>query len=190
MLEAKNDGIVGAVGISSHSALAIKSIVADQRIEVLHPMVNRDGIGVLDAGKAELIEILKQARLAGKGIYAMKPLGGGHLRNDAAAALQWLFKSGLVDSAAIGMTSFEEIDMNVAVARNEVISCEFAQKVAGQPRKLFINEMICQNCGACIEACQQKALKPGKEHPQIDGQRCVLCGYCAPECPKFAIRII
>ncbi|MEW6710532.1 MAG: 4Fe-4S binding protein [Candidatus Riflebacteria bacterium] len=55
---------------------------------------------------------------------------------------------------------------------------------------MFINEMICRNCGACIEACQQGALKPGEKSPKIDHSLCILCGYCAPKCPAFAIRII
>jgi len=50
--------------------------------------------------------------------------------------------------------------------------------------------MVCINCGACIRTCQQSALKPGEKTPQIDHQLCVLCGYCSPVCPKFAIRII
>ncbi|HAE38342.1 MAG TPA: aldo/keto reductase, partial [Candidatus Riflebacteria bacterium] len=42
----------------------------------------------------------------------------------------------------------------------------------------------------CVEACQQKALRPGEKTPAIDHASCILCGYCAPVCPKFAIRII
>lgn len=190
LLDAKKKGKVRAVGISSHSALFIEEIIKDERVEIIHPMINREGIGILDADLEKMKEILKNARANGKGIYAMKPLGGGHLRNDAAAALRWVFDSGLVDSAAVGMTSYEEIDMNIAVARHQKIDSVFAEKVAGQPRHLFINEMICENCGACIAACQQNALLKGEKHPQIIHRKCVLCGYCAPACPKFAIRIV
>ena len=190
LLEAKEQGLVRAIGASSHSARTISLLANDDRIEVLHPMINRDGIGILDASLDEMIEILARARTSGKGIYAMKPLGGGHLRNDAAAALRWLFDKKIVDAAAVGMTTFEEVDMNVAIAQNQSVESVFAARVAGQPRRLFINEMICKNCEACIKACQQLALKAGPKSPIIDHARCILCGYCAPECPSFAIRII
>lgn len=188
--EARELGLIKAIGASSHSALTIDLLANTAGIEVLHPMYNRDGIGILDATLAEMTDILKRARDRGIGIYAMKPLGGGHLRNDAAAALRWIFESQVVDSAVVGMTSCDEVDMNVAIVRDESVDAGFARKVAGRERRLFINGGLCQNCNACVETCQQKALRPGEKTPEIDHERCILCGYCAPVCPKFAIRII
>ena len=187
---AKEKGLIKAVGASSHSALTIDLLAQTEGIEVLHPMYNRDGIGILDATLAGMTAILKRAIAAGIGIYAMKPLGGGHLRNDAAAALRWLFAAQTVDSAVIGMTSCEEVEMNVAIARGASVDEEFARRVAGRERRLFINQGLCQNCNACVKACQQGALRPGEKAPIIDYELCILCGYCAPVCPKFAIRIV
>jgi len=188
--EARDNGLVKAVGASSHSALTVDLLAQTEGIEVLHPMYNRDGIGILDATLAEMTTILRRARDKGIGIYAMKPLGGGHLRNDAVAALRWLFASKVVDSAVVGMTSREEVGMNVGLARGEDISDEFARKVAGRKRMLFINSAICQNCNACVRTCQQNALCAGEKFPVVDHELCILCGYCAPVCPKFAIRIV
>ncbi|PKL45222.1 MAG: aldo/keto reductase [Candidatus Riflebacteria bacterium HGW-Riflebacteria-1] len=188
--EARERGLVKAIGASSHSALTVDLLANTAGIEVLHPMYNRDGIGILDASLAEMTDILKRARARGIGIYAMKPLGGGHLRNDAAAALHWIFASQVVDSAVVGMTSSDEVDMNVALVKDEPVDEGFARKVAGRERRLFINAGLCQNCNACVEACQQQALRPGEKTPAIDHESCILCGYCAPVCPKFAIRII
>lgn len=188
--EARENGLIRAVGASSHSALTIDLLANTEGIEILHPMYNRDGIGILDATLAEMTAILKRARTRGIGIYAMKPLGGGHLRNDAAAALRWLFASQVVDAAVVGMTSEDEIDMNVKIASDEAVDDDFARRVAGRTRRLFINEGVCQNCNACVRACQQHALSPGEKSPIIDHALCLLCGYCAPVCPKFAIRIV
>lgn len=188
--EARENGLIGAVGASSHSARTIDLLAGTEGIEVLHPMYNRDGIGILDASLDEMTDILKRARARGIGIYAMKPLGGGHLRKDAAAALRWLFAAQVVDSAVVGMTSRDEVDMNVKLARDESVDEDFARRVAGRERRLFINTGICINCNACVKTCQQGALSPGEKSPVIDYARCVLCGYCAPGCPKFAIRIV
>lgn len=188
--EAKANGKIKAIGASSHSAKTIKFLSEQDDIEVLHPMLNKDGIGILDASLEDMIAILKQARKNGKGIYAMKPLGGGHLTENADEALRWVFASGLVDAAAVGMSSKDEIDMNVAIAKGESVDKDFAKSIAGLPRKLFINTGICINCGACIKTCQQSALVAGEKHPTIIHEKCVLCGYCSPGCPKFALRII
>lgn len=190
LLEARDQGLIGSVGASSHSALTIDLLSQEPAVEILHPMYNRDGIGILDASLAEMTTFLKKARQNGKGIYAMKPLGGGQLRNDAGASLAWVFASGIVDAAVVGMTSENEIAMNVKIAMNETIDPEFARRVAGQPRRLFINTSLCVNCGACVKTCQQSALQPGEKTPRIEQRLCVLCGYCAPVCPKFAIRIV
>jgi aryl-alcohol dehydrogenase-like predicted oxidoreductase len=190
LIEAKKAGRIRSIGASSHSAKTIQYLVEKPEIEVLHPMLNMEGIGILDASLEEMSEFLRLAKKSGKGIYAMKPLGGGHLKGNAATALKWIFDSGLVDSVAVGMTTFEEVDMNIAVAQGKEIDPEFAERVCGQPRHLFINEMICENCGNCIKSCQQGAIIPGEKTPDVDHVKCVLCGYCAPECPKFAIRII
>ena len=188
--EAKDLGLIRAVGASSHSAHTVALLGKTDGVEVLHPMYNRDGIGILDASLEDMTTFLRQASAEGKGLYAMKPLGGGQLRNDAASSLFWVLNSGVVDAAVVGMTSIDEIDMNVEIAMNRQVTEEFARKVAGQARRLFINSMVCSNCGACIRACQQSALKPGEKSPVIDHERCVLCGYCAPVCPRFAIRIV
>ena len=190
LANAKESGKIRAIGASSHSAKTIEYLSEKSEIEVLHPMLNMEGIGILDASLDEMIEFLRRAKKNGKGIYAMKPLGGGHLKGNATSALRWIFDSELVDSVAVGMTTFEEIDMNIAIAQGKEIDHDFAARVCGQPRRLFINEMICVNCGSCIKSCQQGAIIAGEKTPVVDHSKCVLCGYCAPECPKFAIRII
>ncbi len=191
LAEAKKSGLIKAIGASSHSASTIRFLAENDAVEVLHPMYNRDGIGILDASLDEMTEILKFAKGKGRGIYAMKPLGGGHLARDARSALRWVFSSPVIDSVAIGMTSVAEVEMNVALAEGQEITDGAAAEVAGQIRHLFINHMICARCAACVQACQQQALSVNnKGAVEVDHGKCVLCGYCAPVCPKFAIRIV
>ncbi|GAG29100.1 unnamed protein product, partial [marine sediment metagenome] len=42
----------------------------------------------------------------------------------------------------------------------------------------------------CVDACAQGAMSLGEEKAEVDEELCILCGYCAAECPKFAMRVI
>ena len=190
LLKAKERGTIRAVGASSHSVRTIALMARDPRIELLHPIVNQGGFGIQDASLDELLNVLREAKQAGKGVYAMKPLGGGHLRNNVPEALQWLKTRPEVDSFTVGMTSTDEVDMNVSILCGSPLSPELEKRVTTQSRRLFINEFLCKGCGSCIEACEHKAIHLAQGKASSDTEHCVLCGYCAPECPHFAIRII
>ena len=44
-------------------------------------------------------------------------------------------------------------------------------------------------CGRCAEVCPQEAMRLEDDRARPDPEKCILCGYCVPECPKFAIRM-
>lgn len=188
--EQKARGRIRAVGASTHSYFALKRLIEDPDIEILHPIFNISGIGMIDSGLQEMTEALGKARKSGKGIYAMKPLGGGHLRSNAAAALKWIFRHPMIDSAVVGMTSENEISMNAALARGDSVDEDEIDAALRQPRKLFINRSLCRLCGKCIETCHQSALKICDGKVEINHDLCLLCGYCVKSCPTFSIRVI
>ena len=190
LLEAKARGWIRAIGASSHAVGTIGFLVGQREIEILHPIVNKGGFGVLDATLEQMLHILADARRRGIGIYAMKPLGGGHLRHQAAEALAWILERPEVDAAVVGMTSRAEVEMNLAIADGKPVSDDLRSRVAGQPRRLFMNEALCQRCGKCLEVCDHHAIVKDGDKYRIDYSRCVTCGYCAPHCPGFALRII
>lgn len=183
----KKQGILRGVGLSTHRIAAVKAGTASPFIDVMHPLYNRKGIGIFD-GTAEEMEIaLTEAARAGKGIYAMKALAGGHLIRSAAESLQFVLNKPFVHSVAVGMQSTDEIDCNIAIAagrRDE----EHEAKLAKQKRQLIVND-FCIGCGACERTCRQGAIRV------IDGQavvneKCILCGYCAFACPEFAVKVV
>ncbi|MBP7635737.1 aldo/keto reductase, partial [Candidatus Ozemobacteraceae bacterium] len=192
LLAAKRAGRVHAIGASSHFVGVMRLLASDPRIDVLHPMLNRDGFGIIDESLDAMLAVLAGAKRQGKGVYAMKPLGGGHLRGDAKAALEWVLGRSEVDAIVVGMTGTAELEMNVATASNNPVEPDLERRAMRQQRRLFINEALCRHCGLCISLCQQKALsfQDGKKAPAIDEKKCIVCGYCAPGCPAFAIRII
>lgn len=192
LLLAKRAGKIRAIGASSHSVETMRLLAADPNLDVLHPMLNRDGFGIVDDSLEMMLDVLADAKRAGKGIYAMKPLGGGHLRGDAKAALEWVLGREEVDALVVGMTGLDELRMNISIALGMPVDPDLERRAAHQKRRLFINEALCRRCGLCIKLCQQKALafRDGMKAPQIDTEKCIVCGYCAPGCPTFAIRII
>lgn len=190
LLRAKDRGYVRAIGASSHSVAAMRALGDHPAIQILHPIMNRDGIGVLDATRDGYRQVLHLARNLGKGIYGMKPLGGGHLRHDAETALRWAFNLPELDALAVGMTSRAEVLMNCALARGEPVTPILKREAALHQRSLFINTALCTGCGACVKSCDQQALTLKNEKAVVKRSSCILCGYCAPKCPIFAIRIV
>lgn len=190
LLKAKERGIIKAIGASTHSVTALRALVNDPRLEILHPIVNQVGFGILDAGLDDTLQLLSQAKAQGKGVYAMKALGGGHLRHRTVEVMKWILAQKAVDAAAIGMTSIDEVEMNVTIAEGRPVSEDLQKRVGEQGRRLFINEMLCKGCGACVKICEHQALSLKGGKARSDVARCVLCGYCAPHCPHFAIRVI
>ncbi len=61
-----------------------------------------------------MLKAIEETHKLGKGIYGMKPLGGGHLIGEAEEAFNFVKSIPFIDSFAIGMQSKEEIDSNIS----------------------------------------------------------------------------
>ena len=46
----------------------------------------------------------------------------------------------------------------------------------------------CITCGRCERSCPKKAVYAGREHYEIDPEKCVGCGTCAMLCPLGVIE--
>ncbi|KAB3537339.1 aldo/keto reductase [Alkaliphilus pronyensis] len=184
----KEKGYIKAIGISTHHIAAIKASLSIKEIEVLHPIVNISGLGIQDGTIEEMLLALESAKKAGKGIYGMKPLGGGNLLKSFKECFKFVLQLKSLDSIAIGMQSIEEIDMNVTIV-NEGLEALADIEINFDNKRLNI-AYWCEGCGKCIEGCSHSALSLTNNQLIINHTKCVLCGYCSKHCPQFCIKVV
>lgn len=184
--EMKDKGIIKALGLSTHKVAGAKAFNSYDFLDVLHPMINYKGLGILDGNREDMEKQIKIAKERGKGVYGMKILGGGHLIPDVKEAFAYAVDLDL-DSFAIGLQSKEEIDCNISLVESGIYPHEL-EGLRTKKRRLLVAD-YCIGCGACVKACKAQAMD------LIDGQavpndKCILCGYCANYCPDFCIKVV
>lgn len=189
LLTAKERGLVRAVGISTHTVRGVRAAALVPELDVISPLINSAGIGIVDGNRDDMVNAIEFAAACGKGIYAMKPLGGGHLMDRVDDALAFLLGMGSVASIAVGMKSSSEVEMNVCLFTGEKVSESLRAATIAVPRRLHIDDW-CQGCGECAAKCPSQAMFIKNGKAVADPSRCVFCGYCARHCPEFAIKVI
>ena len=187
-IRAEEKGIIKALGISTHRVEGARGLKKYSELDIIHPLVNKTGIGIHDGTVEEMLKELKDLKAMGKGIYSMKPLGGGHLIKNAEEAFNFVKNIDYIDSIAIGMQSIDEIDANIELTEKGFISEEIKSRLLKKNRKLSVAD-YCVGCKKCEKRCRQNGIIV------IDGiavpnDKCVLCGYCATVCPEFCIKVI
>jgi len=184
LLECRQKGIIRAVGLSTHHIAGVRAAIATEGIEIIHPIINSRGVGIIDGTAAEMLAAINDAAELGIGIYAMKSLGGGNLINETNDALDFALAQPSLHSIAIGMKTIEEVDWNIAKFNGET-----QPHLSNENRQLHIEEW-CSRCGKCVPACQHGALTLTADGMKVDASKCVLCGYCGPHCEGFHIRVL
>jgi len=189
LLRAKEKGIVRWIGISTHAVAGVRAGALLPGLDVIHPILNYQGLGIIDGTLSEMLDAISFAADLGIGIYAMKVFGGGHLASDPDKAVAFVQGISGVQSMALGMSSREEVDYNLLLLAGKKVPEELQEKVKHRQRKLYIADW-CQGCGFCLEACQQGALSIEENIAVVDAEACVLCGYCGRVCPHFCLKIV
>jgi aryl-alcohol dehydrogenase-like predicted oxidoreductase len=189
LVDAKKMGLIQAVGVSTHAVEVVNAVCSMGEIDVIHPIVNKNGLGIMDGSIDEMLAAIQNANKCGKGIYAMKPLGGGNLVSSYEECLNFVLKNEYIHSIALGMQTKDEVEANVLRFEGKTISEELKSKVANRSKKLHIDSW-CSGCGECVRSCKSKALSINGGKSEVNKDKCVLCGYCSAHCPDFCIKII
>ena len=185
----RDEGLVRNAGLSSHYISSIRAAAQHSEIDVIHPLINREGMGIMDGGAVEMADIIKQAGEAGKGVYAMKALAGGNLISEARDCISWVMGLPGVNGLALGMLSEAEIEANLSLVCEGNAPDQVWTDLEKGRRRITIMRQFCTGCGACIEVCASDAIFMEDEKANVDDSKCILCGYCASACPDFIIRV-
>ena len=188
LLEQKQRGIIGAVGVSTHMVSGVRGALKFGA-DIIHPLLNIDGLGILDGSREEMEREVERAYESGAGIFSMKSLGGGNLFRKAEECLNYALSLPYVHSVAIGMQSIAEVDANIDFFSGQGFSPAAKRALTQKQRRLHI-ENWCEGCGACIPRCGARALSLRGDTAVCDRSACLLCGYCAAACPLLAIKMI
>ncbi len=188
LLECKQKGIIRAVGASMHHVAAVEG-ACKLGLDCIHPILNLDGLGIVDGSRQQMEDALVKAYNLGIGVFSMKPLGGGNLFRKAEDCLSYIVNQPFIHSVAIGMQSVEEVDANIGFWQQGGFTKHQQQLLKEKTRRLHIEDW-CEGCGACVKRCGQKALSMQGGTAVCDHQACVLCGYCSTVCPAWAIKVV
>ncbi len=190
LVTARQKGLIGMVGISSHTIQSVRDAARHPEIDVIHPLINMKGMGIIDGTADEMLHVIQEAHSAGKFIYAMKSLAGGNFVSEREKAFQFIFDQSAIDAVAVGMVTPLEVEWNVRFASGLSISEELSQKTSLNTKRLNILEIVCIGCGECLAHCDNQALSLMDGKAKVDHELCILCGYCAPHCERLAIRFV
>ncbi|MFZ5351131.1 MAG: aldo/keto reductase [Bacillota bacterium] len=188
-VKAKKKGIIRSIGISTHATAAVKAALKFSEIEVIHPIINKNGLGIIDGTLHDMLSAVEEAWSSGKGIYSMKALGGGNLIASAQECFDFVLSKPFIHSVAVGMQSKAEVMNNILIFEGSSVPPELSSEINSRKRGLHI-DYWCTGCGNCVGVCGQNALTLKEGKAVVNREKCVLCGYCSAYCKDFCIKIV
>ncbi len=192
LLEAKEAGKIGHIGITAHSADFMMEVIDTMPFETLQFPYN------IVESQAE--ELFKKAHARNIGVICMKPIAGGAIQNGA-LSIKYILKNNCVSAVIPGMEKTEEVQKNASVATgNYALTIEEQEEVDSIIKELHGN--FCRRCGYCAP-CEVGINIPAMfiaegyytrykmvgyaetyySKQAVKASACIKCGKCLNRCP-------
>ena len=192
LLKAKEEGLIGHIGLTSHSLDLLDRVIEDGLFETIMVCFS-----FLEPAAAD--KVIPKALKHNVGVIAMKPLSGGVIE-DAALALKYaLSREGIVVLA--GMERSDRFDENWKVLNGDYELGADDRKKIEEIRKRH-DKNFCRRCDYCQPCSEEipiqlilgmrsfvKRMGPGITKKEMFQQtiekarKCSQCGECMTRCP-------
>jgi aryl-alcohol dehydrogenase-like predicted oxidoreductase/NAD-dependent dihydropyrimidine dehydrogenase PreA subunit len=191
LVDMKKKGIIGHTGISAHAVDVIGNAARHPDIDIVFALINKLGLGIMRGSLAEMEEAIESCFTAKKGVMLMKVLAGGNLVNDYIGAMEYANSISRGRAAiSVGMITEDEVKANVDYFSGRDIA-GYLETTAKDSKSIFVFAAICKGCGKCVEVCGADAIVVSDGNKAVmKHDKCVNCGYCVAACPEFALRMI
>ncbi|MFO7891718.1 MAG: aldo/keto reductase [bacterium] len=161
LVKAKKIGKARFLGVSTHSnePSVIRALADADIYDVVLTAYN-----FTQDHRNEIKSAIKYAADKGVGVIAMKTQGGRRLQHDGSievnhqAALKWVLNDENVCTAIPGMTTFDQLDLDMAVMNDLTLSDQ--EKRDLQLSSILPGKLYCQQCRQCISSCPKNAEIP------------------------------
>ncbi|MGI6360752.1 MAG: aldo/keto reductase [Bacillota bacterium] len=185
----KAKGYLRAIGAACHKPAAVLAAADERDIDIVFPLINMLGWGYTDGSTVDdMLKAIARAHKQRKGMYAMKVFAGGHLVSRMPEAIKFVQDIPGMEALSIGLINKKELDVQLRIFNGEDLSSEEVASFINT-KQLLVLPFCCTGCGNCVKICGSNAMEIIDEKAVPIAENCVLCGYCVPACPEFAIRM-
>ena len=157
LYDLKARGVIRAVGASTHHVAGVRAAAA-LGLDVIHPLLNVEGWGIVDGTREEMEDAVRDAYAKGIGVYIAKAFGGGNLHRRSGECLRYVLglpSPTLWPSVCRAPTRSRQISTFSSQAR---IRLSRKLRLKAKNRRIHVEDW-CVGCGNCTRHCPQGAAR-------------------------------
>ncbi len=192
LIQAKQEGKIGHIGITAHSLAVFEKALELEEIETIMFPYN-----IVENQGEELIARCKEKNI---GFICMKPLAGGAIE-DGRLAMRYILQNDAVTVVIPGMAELAELEQNVQAAEEPSKLTEKEVDAIQQVRQQ-LGQNFCRRCNYCAPCTVginipsvflfegylnryglEKWAKERYATLSVKASACVQCGVCETRCP-------